>query len=81
MLKVIHVFFSFVEVIIGFDQSVYDIIENERLVNVTIVLNGLISRDVVVILNTRDGTADCKSPINIPPRVTSTYVYFSFGQW
>ena len=57
----IHCVFLFLVVSIGFDQSAYDIFENERLVNVTIVLNGLISRDVVVTLNTRDGTAMCKS--------------------
>ena len=48
------------DVTIGFDQSSYDIFENERVVNVTIVLTGATDRPITVVLDTRDGTAICE---------------------
>ena len=49
-----------VDAMIGFDAGAYDIFEDERIVNVTIVLNGRTDRSITVILNTQDGTAICK---------------------
>lgn len=50
-----------VEVIIGFDRLEYDIPENMGPVNVTVrIIEGSIAKDVVVIINTGDGTAVCK---------------------
>ena len=48
------------ELTIGFDAVSYEVVENERFVDVTIVMMGRTSRDVEVTLNTRDGTAVCE---------------------
>ena len=46
---------------IGFDRLEYDVIENARFANVTIRLTGSISKDIVVLVSTADGSAVCKS--------------------
>ena len=48
------------ELVIGFDQSTYAVVEDERYVNITIVLNGRASREVLITLSTRDGSAVCE---------------------
>ena len=48
------------ELDIGFDSSTYEVVENERFVNVTIVLDGRTSRDILITLSTRDGSAICE---------------------
>ena len=47
--------------VIGFDMQTYDVIESVRFVTVTVrVVRGSLGRDVVVTLQTSDGTAVCK---------------------
>ena len=45
---------------IGFDMTIYDIFENEGVVNVGIVLTGRTAIALPVLLSTRDGTATCE---------------------
>ena len=50
---------------IGFDSSSYNILEMERVVNVTIVLTGMTDISITVVLDTQDGTAICEYKINV----------------
>ena len=45
---------------IGFDQPTYVVVEDEHYVNITVVLTGRTSREVLIALNTRDGSALCE---------------------
>ena len=55
----ILVFFG-LELLISFDQSTYAVGEDERYVNITIMLTGRASREVLITLSTRDGSAVCE---------------------
>ena len=44
---------------IGFDRLEYDVIENATFANITIILRGMISKEIVVLVSTADGSAIC----------------------
>ncbi len=49
------------DAIIGFDFGVYNVLESDGFVTVTVmVIDGVLGRDIVVTLQTSDGTAVCK---------------------
>ena len=48
------------ELVIGFELTTYEMVESAPFVSVTIVLNGRTSRAIEVTLNTRDGSAVCE---------------------
>ena len=53
---------DFLVVTFGFDATQYNVLENATFVNVTIrqVRGGSLNRNVLITLQTRDGTAICK---------------------
>ena len=54
-------FCNFAVILIGFDPDAYEVDEEEGIVFVTVaVLDGSLNTDVVIRLNTSDGTAVCK---------------------
>ena len=47
--------------VIGFEMHAYDVIESVGIVTVTVgVVQGSLGRDIVITLQTSDGTAVCK---------------------
>jgi hypothetical protein len=67
-----------VVVTIGFDATAYNVLEGARVVNVSVVLMGRSDRPLSVILNTRDGTAMCKSKgVNDPCYAARIYIDWS----
>ena len=56
-----HYFYNFAEVTIGFDPAAYEVDEEAGIVFVSVaVLDGALNTDVVIRLNTSDGTAVCE---------------------
>ena len=45
---------------IGFDRAEYDVLENAMFSDVTIRLTGMIDREIVVRITTKDDSAVCK---------------------
>ena len=52
--------FCIVDVTIGFDLAAYNVIENGRFVNVTVVLTGRTQDNISFVLSTNDGSAVCE---------------------
>ena len=50
----------YVELVVGLDRDSYSVLESQEFANITVNMIGRATRNIVVLVQTMDGTAVCK---------------------